>query len=86
MLPDDILEKIKKDLNDSQIKIFTEFAKYDEGEGFTSEELELRLKLAHQAVSPRLPELVRLNLLEDKGIRRKTLAGRPATVYTLKRP
>ncbi len=86
MLPDDVLEKIETDLNEKQRVVFREFAKHDKGDGFTSEEMELRLNLSHQAVSPRLSELTKLNLLEDKGIRRMTTAGRPAIVYTLKRP
>lgn len=86
MLPDDILAKIEEKLNDRQVVVFREFAKHDEGEGFTSEEIEKRLGLTHQAVSPRLSELAKLKLLEDKGIRRPTIAGRPAIVYTLARP
>ena len=86
MLPDDVLEKIETDLNEKQRVVFREFAKHDDGNGFTSEEVEKRLNLTHQAVSPRLSELMKLNLLEDKGTRRKTTANRPAIVYTLKRP
>lgn len=86
MLPDDVLAKIEEKLNDKQVAVFREFAKHDEGEGFTSEEVEKRLNLTHQAVSPRLSELMKMELLEDKGTRRKTTANRPAIVYTLKRP
>lgn len=86
MLPDDVLEKIETDLNEKQRVVFREFAKHDEGEGFTSEEIEKRLNLTHQAVSPRLSELMKRELLEDKGTRRRTTANRPAIVYTLKRP
>lgn len=86
MISDHDLARIEADLNDRQIVVFREFAKHDKGEGFTSEEIELRLGISHQAVSPRLSELAKLKLLEDKGIRRPTIAGRPAIVYTLKRP
>jgi len=86
MLPDHLRAKIDAKVNDKQVDVLRECAKQDEGEGFTSEELEKRLKLSHQAVSPRLSELMKMELLEDKGTRRRTTANRPAIVYTLKRP
>ncbi len=50
--------------------------------GYTCEELENRLKLSHQTVSPRVTDLLKQGLIAYGENKRKTRTGRPARVYT----
>lgn len=49
----------------------------------TTEEVELRLELSHQTVSPRILELSRKGLIVSDG-QRKTRSGRNAQVWRLR--
>lgn len=52
-------------------------------EGLTCEQIEKKGNLRHQTASARLYELRAMNLAENRGIRRKTTAGRTAAVWIL---
>lgn len=80
------INNIENELNDKELAIYRVYLEHDRGEGLTSDEVEIKLGLPHQQVSTRISALVRKTLLEDKGIRRKSSAGRSVIVYTLKRP
>ena len=54
--------------------------------GVTNDEVETRLDLRHQTVSPRRRELVLAGVITDSGERRKTRSGRTATVWTWIKP
>ena len=53
-------------------------------EGFTDDELEVRLELLHQTASARRRALVQKGLLVDSGETRPTRSGRQATVWVLR--
>lgn len=50
----------------------------------TCYEIEKNLNLSHQTASARINDLIKLGLLKDSGIRRKTGSGRNAIVWTTK--
>lgn len=60
-----------------EVKIYGEF-------GLTCDEAEKRLGLRHQTASARFTELVKDDLIEDKGLRRKTSSGRNAIAWVAK--
>lgn len=80
------IKNIESELNDRELQIYRVYLEHDKGDGLTSDEVEIKLGLPHQQVSTRISALVRRTLLEDKGVRRKSRAGRSVIVYTLKRP
>lgn len=54
-------------------------------EGKTTDEVEVSLKLTHQAASARVSELEHKHkLIEKRGAKRKTRAGRMAFIYVQK--
>lgn len=80
------INNIESELNDRELQIYRVYLEHDQGDGLTSDEVEIKLGLPHQQVSTRISALVKKMLLEDKGVRRKSSAGRSVIVYTLKRP
>ena len=54
-------------------------------EGFTDDELEVRLALLHQTASARRRALVQKGLIVDSGETRPTRSGRKATVWVLRK-
>ena len=51
--------------------------------GTTCDEIEDRMKLAHQTASARLKGLADKGLIKDSGVRRPTRSGRAARVYVV---
>jgi DNA-binding Lrp family transcriptional regulator len=51
--------------------------------GTTCDEIEDRMKLAHQTASARIKGLADKGLIRDSGARRKTRSGRAARVYVV---
>lgn len=75
---------VEERLNDLERKVFDLF-KLGGWKGLTTDEIEVRLDLTHQCASARVSELWhKHDLIEPRGVRRKTRAGRPATVYVMK--
>ena len=50
-------------------------------DGLTTDEIEMRLGINHQTISPRVWELHKRGLIGDSGKRRRTRSGRWARVY-----
>mgnify|MGYP001571695515 CR=1 FL=1 len=67
-------------LSDLQLKVYDKIrlAGWD---GKTTDELEVELNLTHQSCSARVNELQEMKLIERRGARRKTRAGRSAFIY-----
>lgn len=52
-------------------------------DGITCDEVEVALNGTHQSISARVNELVTMKLIERRGARRKTRAGRMAFIYVV---
>lgn len=73
-------EATEASLSDLQLKIY-DLIRLAGWEGKTTDELEVELKLTHQSCSARVNELQAMKLIERRGARRKTRAGRGAFIY-----
>lgn len=69
-------------LSDVQLQVF-DLLQLAGHEGLTCDQIETAGNLRHQTASARLYELRDLKLIETRGIRRKTSAGRTAAVWVL---
>ena len=67
-------------LSDLQLKVY-DLIRLAGWEGKTTDELEVELNLTHQSCSARVNELQEMKLIERRGARRKTRAGRGAFIY-----
>lgn len=67
-------------LSDLQLKVY-DLIRLAGWEGKTTDEVEVELELTHQSCSARVNELQEMKLIERRGARRKTRAGRPAFIY-----
>ncbi len=76
------VSQLESRLSDLQLKVYDLF-RLAGWEGRTTDECEAELGLTHQSVSARVHELEKLKLIERRGARRKTRAGRPAFIYVL---
>lgn len=76
--------EIENKLNDQELKVY-DLIRLAGWDGKTCDEIEAETGLTHQAASARVSELEsKHKLIERRGIRRKTRAGRPAAVYIQK--
>lgn len=73
---------IESKLSDLQLKVYDKI-RLAGWEGKTTDELEAELELTHQSCSARVNELQNMKLIERRGARRKTRAGRSAFIYVL---
>jgi predicted transcriptional regulator len=73
---------IESKLSDLQLKVY-DLIRLAGWEGKTTDEVEVELTLTHQSASARVNELKNMKLIEERGARRKTRAGRGAFIYVL---
>lgn len=73
---------IESRLSDLQLKVY-DLIRLAGWDGKTTDELEAELELTHQSCSARVNELQGMKLIERRGARRKTRAGRQAFIYVL---
>lgn len=73
---------VESRLSDLQLKVY-DLIRLAGWEGKTTDEVEAELKLTHQSCSARVNELAAMKLIERRGARRKTRAGRGAFIYVL---
>lgn len=73
---------IESQLSDLQLKVY-DLIRLAGWDGKITDEIEAELKLTHQSCSARVHELEKLKLIERRGARRKTRAGRGAFIYVL---
>lgn len=73
---------IESQLSDLQLKVY-DLIRLAGWEGKTTDEVEAELSLTHQSCSARVNELQGMKLIERRGARRKTRAGRQAFIYVL---
>lgn len=73
---------VEAKLSDLQLKVY-DLIRLAGFEGKTTDELEVALGLTHQCCSARVNELQSKGLIERRGARRKTRAGRQAFIYVM---
>jgi len=81
-LKDDMTTPIESKLSDLQLKIY-DHIRLSGWDGKTTDEVEVELALTHQSASARVNELKNMKLIEPRGARRPTRAGRKAVIYVL---
>jgi predicted transcriptional regulator len=76
------MSDIESKLSDLQLKVY-DLVKLAGWDGKTCDEVEVALGLTHQSASARVHELEKMKLIEQRGTKRKTRAGRTAYVFVL---
>jgi hypothetical protein len=76
------VSSIESKLSDVQLQVL-DLLRLAGHEGMTCDQIEQAGNLRHQTASARLYELRGLKLIETRGLRRKTTAGRTAAVWVL---
>lgn len=72
---------VESKLNDLELKVY-DLIRLAGWEGKTTDEVEVALSLTHQSASARVSELWHKHkLIEPRGARRPTRAGRKAVIY-----